>query len=159
MNFHMVMEVIQKRIPAPTMVRIPGTHPKTLKISLLVLAYKFVRSINIRERPCLSHDCKTDLVSGQQPSGLLPRHCPELDLMFVVYREQLLAATFDVYLDQLSPSSTNAVNERTPSESLPPSSTTSSGSLFSFFSRLSSWERLIVAIAKFGLGFGWMELI
>jgi hypothetical protein len=42
---------------------------------------------------------------------------------------------------------------------LPPSSTTSSGSLFSFFSRLSSWERLIVAIAKFGLGFGWMELI
>jgi uncharacterized protein with HEPN domain len=31
MNLCMVMEVIQKRIPAPTMVRIPGTHPKTLK--------------------------------------------------------------------------------------------------------------------------------
>jgi hypothetical protein len=99
MNLHMVMEVIQKRIPAPTMVRIPGTHPKTLKISLLVLAYEFVRSINIRERPCLSHNCKTDLVSSEQPSGLLPRHCPELDLMFVVYRGQLLAAIFDVYLD------------------------------------------------------------
>jgi hypothetical protein len=43
MNFHMVMEVIQNRIPAPTMVRIPGTHPKTLKVSLLVLAYEFCK--------------------------------------------------------------------------------------------------------------------
>jgi hypothetical protein len=33
MNFHMVMEVIQKRTPAPVMVRMPGTHPKTLKES------------------------------------------------------------------------------------------------------------------------------
>jgi len=39
----MVMEVIQNRIPAPTMVRIPGTHPKTLKVSLLVLAYEFCK--------------------------------------------------------------------------------------------------------------------
>jgi hypothetical protein len=36
MNFHIVMEVIQKRIPAPTIVRMPGTHPRTLKIFLLV---------------------------------------------------------------------------------------------------------------------------
>jgi hypothetical protein len=138
MNFHMVMEVIQKRIPAPTMVRIPGTHPKTLKISLLVLTYEFVRSINIRERPCLSHYCKTDLVSAKQPSSLLPRHCPELDLMTVVYQGQLLAAIFDGYLDQISPSSINAVNEGTPSESWPASSMAYSGSLFSVFNTLSS---------------------
>jgi hypothetical protein len=31
MNLCMVMEVIQKRIPAITMVIIPGTHPRTLK--------------------------------------------------------------------------------------------------------------------------------
>ena len=31
MNFHMVMEVIQNKMPAITMVIIPGTQPKTLK--------------------------------------------------------------------------------------------------------------------------------
>lgn len=30
MNLCIVIEVIQKRIPAPTMVMIPGTHPSTL---------------------------------------------------------------------------------------------------------------------------------
>jgi hypothetical protein len=31
MNLCIVIEVIQKRAPATTMVIIPGTHPKTLK--------------------------------------------------------------------------------------------------------------------------------
>jgi hypothetical protein len=31
MNLCIVMEVIQNRIPARTMVMIPGTHPKTLE--------------------------------------------------------------------------------------------------------------------------------
>lgn len=32
MNLCMVIEVIQKRIPATTMVIIPGTHPRTLHV-------------------------------------------------------------------------------------------------------------------------------
>jgi len=37
MNLCMVIEVIQKRTPARTMVIIPGTHPKTLKRYQLAL--------------------------------------------------------------------------------------------------------------------------
>jgi hypothetical protein len=40
---------------------------------------------NLRERPRLSHNGKTDLVSSEQPSRLLPCHGSELNVMFVVY--------------------------------------------------------------------------
>jgi hypothetical protein len=35
----MVIEVIQKRIPASTMVMIPGTHPRTLKEHTVSFTY------------------------------------------------------------------------------------------------------------------------
>jgi hypothetical protein len=84
-NLHIVMEVIQKRMPAPTIVRIPGTHPNTLKAFLLVLEIEIESRASLRKRPCLSHNGKTDLVSGEQPGGLLPRHGSELDVMFAIY--------------------------------------------------------------------------
>jgi len=37
-----------------------------------------------RQRPRLSHNGKTDLVSGEKPSGLLPAHCAKLDVMLLV---------------------------------------------------------------------------
>jgi hypothetical protein len=73
MNLCMVIEVIQKRIPATTMVIIPGTHPKTLRdATVRVLKIEFATSTNSRERPCLSHNGQADLVSSEQPRSLLP---------------------------------------------------------------------------------------
>jgi hypothetical protein len=41
MNLCIVIEVIQKRMPAPTMVMMPGTHPKTLLRYPLALYLSF----------------------------------------------------------------------------------------------------------------------
>ena len=69
----MVMEVIQKRIPATTIVIIPGTHPNTLgDMTVRVSKLDLRTNTNIRERPCLSHNGKADLVPGEQPRCLLP---------------------------------------------------------------------------------------
>ena len=42
---------------------------------------------NLRERPRLSHDCKAHLVTCKKPSGFLPAHRPEFDVMLMVFVE------------------------------------------------------------------------
>lgn len=85
MYCHMVMEVIQKAAPAMAMVISPGTHPKTLKIYRISVAINGLATrAHLRKGPCLSHNGKADLVSGEQPRSLLPCHGSELDFMLMI---------------------------------------------------------------------------
>lgn len=38
--------------------------------------------------PCLCHDSQTDLVAGEEPGGLLPRHGAEFDVMLVIFGDE-----------------------------------------------------------------------
>lgn len=44
--------------------------------------------LDVRERPGLSHDGKTYLVTRKQPSSPLPRHGTEFDIVTMVFRYQ-----------------------------------------------------------------------